>query len=154
MSSSSEASLAALSQVTHVQTHHFLTSLYASCLTVWYITPVLGSRAPVSPPAGTSHLSEVGWEVAYFSLCEKRRKKSQNILLWIPVLLYFLQPLFTIWPGPAAAGGEHLIDTGLISFLLLSLLWMRQALSLVHGTGEWLSLIILSFGTSAQIQRW
>lgn len=48
MSSSSEASLAALSQVTHAQTHHFLTSLYASCLTVWYITPVLGSRAPVS----------------------------------------------------------------------------------------------------------
>ena len=78
---------------------------------------------------------------------EEEEKPEHCLLLWISVLLDFLQPSFTIWSCRLEAGRESSLDTGSISFFTESP-WMWQALSL-ECSGS--CLIILSFGASAQV---
>lgn len=84
---------------------------------------------------------------------EEEEKPKHSLLLWISVLLDFLQPTFTIWSCHLEARSESSLDTGSIRlfFFFTESAWIWQALSLeCRGS----CLIILSFGASAQVQRW
>lgn len=142
-----------LSQVTLTHTHHFPTLL---CILIspsdkfhfpWEVKCLCS--LPKTPPVFMRQGGRLSaclwvWE-------EEEEKPERSLLLWISVLLDFLQPAFTIWSCCLEAESESSLDTGLICLFFTKSAWMWQVLCLeCRGS----CFIILSFRASAQVQRW